>query len=185
MAEQTEKVLFRKNLDKRYISGEDLVLQERGLRKEMVVTLAKFEDAPAFDQKLQQEVSKTALWLTDLHTGKLIYKPCLLNVNRADFLSKEIAGGSLYISDASHEIPFVMYAKPDKRHGYIVAFKKYYPPAQITPDEPLRKLRASNTKEELVTAWGLLTAAEKNLPVVLAEKDKLKVELPSAEKQAE
>lgn len=179
---QEEKVLFRKNLDKRYISGEDLVLQERGLRKEMVVTLAKFEDAPAFDQKAQKEVDKTALWLRDMQTGKVIYKPCLLNVTRANFLSKEIAGGSLYISDASHDIPFIMYAKPDTRHGHIVAFKKYYPPATVKPDAALSKLKECKTKEELVTAWTSLTAEEKNIPAVLAEKEKLKVELPNAEK---
>jgi len=173
-----EKVLFRKNLDKRYISGEDLVLQERGLRKEMVVTLAKFEDAPAFDQKSQKEVDKTALWLRDIQTGNVIYKPCLLNVGRADFLSKEIAGGSLYISDASHDIPFIMYAKPDKRHGHIVAFKKYYPPAEIKPDAALAKLAECKIISDLVSTWESLSAAEKKLPAVLARKEELKASLP-------
>lgn len=174
----TEKVLFRKNLDKRYISGEDLMLEERGLRKEMVVTLAKYEDAPAFDQKAQKEVDKTALWLRDVQTGQVIYKPCLLNVGRAEFLSKEIAGGSLYISDADETIPFVMYAKPDRRHGHIVAFKKYYPPVKVDADKnALEVLSKATTLAELGTAWGSLTPSEKNLPTVLSKKETLKATL--------
>ncbi len=176
----TEKVLFRKNLDKRYISGEDLILEERGLRKEMVVTLAKFNDAPAFDQKSQKEVDKTALWLMDCQSNKMIYKPCLLNVERAEFLSKEIAGGSLYISDADHTIPFVMYPKPHSRHGHVVAFKKYYPPVKVDADKnALEVLGKATTLPELTTAWTSLTPAEKNLPTVLAKKEELKTKLPA------
>lgn len=174
-----EKTPWRKNLDKRYISGEDLLLGLHGLKKEMVVCIEQQEDAPAFDQKSQSEIIKSALWLKDLATGQKIYKPCLLNVTRASFLEKE-SGGSIYMEDW-YGIPFIMFAKPDKRHGHIVAFKKYYPPAQITPDAAIKKLQACINKEELVTAWTSLTAQEKALPAVLAEKDKLKVELPSKE----
>jgi hypothetical protein len=182
--ETTEKTPWRKNLDKRYISGEDLLLGEtmnKGLRKEMVVCIERQVDAPAFDQKDQKEVDKTALWLKDLQTGRPIYKPCLLNVGRAEFLTKE-SGGSIYMEDW-YGLPFIMYAKADKRHGHIVAFKKYYPPATVKPDSALSKLRACTTKEELLTAWTSLTAEEKNLPPVLAEKEKLKVELPSKPKE--
>jgi len=178
--EQQDKTPWRKRLDPRYISGEDLLNgleMKKGLKKEMVVCIEKQEDAPAFDQKEQKEVLKTSLWLKDLETGKPIYKPCLLNVTRAEFLTKE-SGGSIYLEDW-YGIPFVMYAKPDKRHGHVVSFKKYYAPAQITPDAALTKLRACSTKEELVTAWTALTGAEKALPAVLAEKDKLKTELPA------
>lgn len=178
--EQTTKTPWRKNLDKRYISGEDLLLGEtfnKGLKKEMLVCIERQIDAPAFDQKDQKEVDKTALWLKDLTTGKVLYKPCLLNVGRAEFLTKE-SGGSIYMEDW-YGLPFIMYAKPDKRHGHIVAFKKYYPPATVKPDAALAKLKACITKEDLVTTWTALSAEEKKLPMVLAEKDKLKVELPS------
>lgn len=178
--ENNEKTPWRKNLDKRYISGEDLLLGHemgKGLRKEMVVCVEKQIDAPAFDQKEQKEVDKTALWLKDLATGKTIYKPCLLNVGRAEFLTKE-SGGSIYMEDW-YGIPFVMYAKPDKRHGHIVAFKKYYPPARVKPDAALSKLKDCIYKEDLAAVWGSISAAEKNLPSVLAEKDRLKVELPN------
>ena len=108
-----EKTPWRKNLDKRYISGEDLLMGEsmgKGLKKEMVVTMVKFEDSPAFDQKQQKETDKTAIWLKDHLTGNLVYKPMLLNVINGEFLAKEIGGGSLFIDDFSTTIPFVIYA---------------------------------------------------------------------------
>lgn len=178
MSEQ--KTPWRKNLDKRYISGEDLLLGEtfnKGLKKEMLVCVENQIDAPAFDQKEQKEVDKTALWLKDLVTGKKIYKPCLLNVGRAEFLTKE-SGGSIYMEDW-YGLPFIMYAKPDKRHGHIVAFKKYYPPAKVTDVNALAKLNAAQFQEELVTTWTALSAEEKKLPTVLAKKEELKFSLPT------
>lgn len=176
MTEQT-KTPWRKNLDPRYISGEDLLSGMKGLRKEMVVTLARYEDAPTFDQKIQKEVDKTAIWLKDFSTGQVIYKPCILNVTRGKFLSNEIGNGSLFIDDFSHDKPFIMYAQPDKRHGHIVAFKKYYPPAQISDKTAIAKISESKTLEELKTNWDAITAEERKLPSVLALKEKLKTEL--------
>ena len=175
---QEEKVPWRKNLDKRYISGEDLLMgvaMGKGLRPEMVVTMAKFNDAPAFDQKSQSETMKTAIWLNEYPSGKPLYKPALLNVINGEFLSKEIGGGSIYITDFDHTKPFIIYACPDKRHGHVARFKKYYPPAQVNADvAPLAKLNESKTLAELGTNWTSLTPAEKNLPTVLALKEKLK-----------
>jgi hypothetical protein len=102
MTTETEKTPWRKNLDKRYISGEDLLLGEemnKGLKKEMVVTISKWEDSPAFDQKSQKEVDKTAIWLKEYPSGKPVYKPALLNVTNGQFLSKEIGGDSLFMED--------------------------------------------------------------------------------------
>lgn len=179
MTQQT-KTPWRKNIDPRYISGEDLLngLElGKGLKKEMVVCIIQQQDAPAFDQKLQAETTKTSLHLKDLETGKPIYKPCLLNVTRAEFLTKE-SGGSIYIEDW-YGIPFVMYAKPDKRHGHVVAFKKYYPPAQVTPDAAITKLKTAISVNHLNELWKGLSSQEKSLPEVLAEASKLKGELPS------
>lgn len=177
MSEQT-KTPWRKNLDKRYISGEDLILGLKGLQKEMLVCIHKNEDAPAFDQKLQAEVIKSSLWLKNLYTNEVIYKPCLLNVGRAEFLQKE-SGGSIFMEDWEG-LPFIMYAKPDKRHGYIVAFKKYYPPAEIKPDNAIKLLQECQYKEELASVWtNKLSAEERKLPAVLAEKEKLKIDLPN------
>lgn len=180
MTTETTKTPWRKNIDPRYISGEDLLNGDtlgKGLRKEMVVCIEKQQDAPAFDQKLQQETTKTSLNLKDLSTGKPVYKPVLLNVTRAEFLTKE-SGGSIFMEDW-YGIPFVMYAKPDKRHGHVVAFKKYYPPAQVKPEAAIAKLRTATSISQLNEFWKGLSSQEKALPEVLAEASKLKGELPS------
>lgn len=174
---EKEKTPWRKNLDPRYLSGESLLMGMKGLKKEMIVTVCKFEDAPAFDQKLQTEVDKTALWLKEYPSGTLVYKPCLLNVERGKFLSKEIGNNSLFMEDFDTTKPFVLYAKPDKRHGHVVAFRKYFPPPAITDVNGLAILNKSTTLAELQANWNLLTADEKNLPTVLSSKETLKTQL--------
>ena len=177
---ETTKTPWKKNLDSRYISGEDLFLGSemgKGLNKEMVVTLCGHNDAPAFDSKLQQEVDKTALWMINHETGQKIYKPALLNHERGQFLSKEIGNNSLFVEDFDQTKPFVMYAKPDKRHGHVVAFKKHYPKPTITDTEALLKLSKVTTEAGLLEAWNSLTLEEKNLPTVTAMKDSLKATL--------
>lgn len=173
----TNKTLWKKNLDKRYISGEDLLNGEligKGLRKEMVVTLAKFNDAPAFDQKKQTEIDKTALWLKEYPSGKMLYKPALLNVSGSDFLSKEIGNGCLHIDDADMTKPFVMYAKPDNRHGHVVRFKKYHASSTVDDKNALAIINKSTTLQELKINWESLTKAERALPSVLALKETFK-----------
>jgi len=172
------KTAFRKNLDKRYISGEDLqngVELAKGLKSEMVVTLAKFNDAPAFDQKTQSEVNKTAIWLNEYPSGKLIYKPCLLNVTRSTFMSKELANNSLFIDDCDVTKPFIMFAKPDRRHGFVVAFKKYYPKV-VSDKAAIEALNKTTNLKELGEAWTKLTGEEKALKTVVELKNKLKDE---------
>lgn len=171
-----EKTPFRKNLDKRYISGEDLlngIEMKKGLRPEMVVTLVKFSDAPAFDQQAQKEVDKTALFLKEYPNGNLLYKPCLLNVDRSKFMSKELANGSAFIDDCDTAKPFVIYAKPDRRHGHVVAFKKYFAPPTVTDVEALRLLNQCDSKERFKEVWTGLSQEEKKLPTVIALKDLL------------
>ena len=143
----------------------------------MVVTLAKFNDAPAFDQKTQKEVDKTALWLNEYPSGNKIYKPCLLNVTRGQFLSDEIGGGSLFIDDFATDKPFVIYAKPDRRHGHVVAFKKYYAPSTVDDKKALETLSKSTTLAELQSNWSTLSRPEQGLPTVLSLKESLKQEL--------
>lgn len=179
MAEQ-KKVPWRKNLDKRYISGEDLkngIGLGKGLKPEMVVTLSRFNDAPTFDQSLQKEVNKTAIWLTEYPSGKPLYKPVILNVVNGEFLEKEIGNGSIFISDFDTTKPFVLYAKPDRRFGHVARFKKYYPPSTASDINALKTINESKDLKELVTNWNKLTPSEKNLPTVLARKEQLKTEL--------
>lgn len=176
-----EKTLWRKNLDKRYISGEDLlngIAAGKGLKPEMTVTISKYEDSPAFDQKKQEEVDKTAVWLKEYPSGKPVYKPMLLNVTNGEFLSKEIGNNSIFIDDFDTTKPFVIYAMAHKRHGHVCRCKKYYPPATVTDANAIAKLNvAEKTSEALNAVWGELSAEEKKLPSVLAVVNKLKGEL--------
>jgi len=169
-----EKTLWRKNLDKRYISGEDLLNEIKGLRKEMVVTLSSWADSPAFDQKTQKEVDKTAIYLKEFPSGKPLYKPALLNVINGGFLSKEIGGNSIYIDDFDKTKPFVLYAQPDARHGHVARFKKYYPPVTVSDIKAIASLRAAKDLTTLEAAWAALSAEEKKLPTVIAKAKELK-----------
>jgi hypothetical protein len=174
------KTPFRKNLDKRYISGEDLqngLELNKGLKPEIVVTLAKFNDAPAFDQKSQSEVNKTAIWLKEYPSGKLLYKPCLLNVTRAEFMSKELANNSMFVDDCDVTKPFVIYAKQDRRHGHVVGFKKHIPTNNTDDKTALAMLNECKTLAELKNTWGALSDNEKTLATVLAKKESLKTKL--------
>jgi len=176
--ENTEnKTPWRKNLDPRYISGEDLISGINGLKKEMIVTLTKFNDAPTFDQKLQKEVTSTAIWLTDYETKKLIYKPVILNVGRGEFLSKKLGNNSLFIEDFSTTIPFVMFAQADRRHGFVVRFKEYYPPATISDANALKVLEESKDLEELKKNFLSLSKEEQRLVTVIAKTESLKLTL--------
>ena len=71
-------------------------------------------------------------------------------------------------------MPFVLYALADKRHGHVVRMKKHYAKSTVSPANGLAVLSESTTMKELGENWGKLSAAEKNLPVVLAKKEALK-----------
>lgn len=167
---------WRKNNDPKYISGEDLkkgIEIGKGLRPEMVVVIDKFEDAETFDQSSQKKVIKTGFWLKELN-GTKVYKPVILNNTNASFCIKEF--GSEFME---HWIgkPMVLWAMPDRRHGFVARFKKYYPPVQITDTEALLLLSKCNTLEELASTWSGLSADEKKLPTVMAKKESLKTTL--------
>lgn len=176
METQTEltKTHWRKNLDPRYVSGEDLKASLHGLRPEMVVCVSEMKDAPTFDQSTQKEVTKTSLWLTDLSNKQLIYKPVILNVSNAKFFAKEF--NSDYIEDWYNK-PVVLYALPDKRFGYVARFKHYFPPAKATDTAAIASLNTATNQSELGEKWAALTAEEKRLPTILKLKDDLKTKL--------
>lgn len=118
------KTHWKKNLDSRYISGEDLNAELNGLKKEMVVIISNFKDAETFDQKTQETKLRSGLFLKTLD-GKDVYKPAILNATNAKFFIKEF--GSEYLEDWTGK-PITMYAQADKRHGFVVRFKSYKKP---------------------------------------------------------
>lgn len=166
---------WKKNNDPRYISGEDLkdgVAINKGLRPEMVVTVSHFEDKPVFDKVKNTEITKTGFFIKEYPSGKVIYKPVILNNKNADFWVKET--GSPFMEKWLN-IPAVLWAQPDARHGHVARFKKYYPPAQVSDTNAIAKLNAAEkTSEALNAVWGELSADEKKLPSVLAIKEKLR-----------
>lgn len=174
----TEKYeYFKKNIDKRYISGEDLQNGEKigkGLRPEMVVTIVSFQDNETFDQNNNKTVTKTGFNLAEYPSGKLLYKPVILNNTNADFCYREFQSDNLYDYIGK---PLVLWAMPDRRHGHVARFKKYYPPASVSDVEALAKLNGCKTLVELTHVYTTLSAAEKKLPGVLALKDSLKTKL--------
>lgn len=174
METETIKTHWRKNLDPRYVSGEDLKASLHGLRPEMIVCVSDMKDAPTFDQSTQKEVTKTSLWLTDLQTKQVIYKPVILNVSNAKFFAKEF--NSDYIEDWYNK-PVVLYALPDKRFGHVARFKHYFPPARVTDEAGIALLNKATTLTELGELWASLSADEKKLPTVLALKESLKTKL--------
>jgi hypothetical protein len=169
---QQQKTHWKKNLDSRYISGEDLQAELHGLKKEMVVVIDRFEDADTFDPNSQTKAVKTGFHLKTLD-NRPVYKPVILNVTNADFCRKEF--GSEWMEDWIGK-PFVLYAKPDKRFNFVARFKKYYPP-QISDVVAIKLLNTSTTQEELKANWQQLSAQEKNLPTVIKTKEELKAKL--------
>lgn len=167
------KTHWKKHIDSRYISGEDLKASLHGLKPEMTVVVADMNDSPTFDQSTQKEVTKTALWLKEV-SGVKVYKPVILNTTNAKFFAKEF--NSDYIEDWYNK-PVVLYALPDKRFGHVARFKHYYPPAKVTDEAAMAVLNKASNITELGELWGSLSADEKKLPTVLKLKDELKTKL--------
>lgn len=173
-----EKTHFRKNLDPRYISGEDLQDEKNGFKREMPVMIDKFEDSDVYDPNAKDQKKKTyrtGLFLKDLN-GNPLYKPTILNVTNGKVL-KDIFK-SPYLEDWLN-LPFVIYAAADNRFGFVVRFKKYNPPPKITDERALQVINSSNSIEQLGENWNSLSIEEKNFATVIAAKDRLKLELGS------
>ena len=162
---------WKKNNDSRYISGEDLRSGLNGLSSEMIVVIDRFQDAETFDQTKNAKVVKTGFYLKTLD-GKNVYKPVILNNTNAKFCRQEF--GSEFMEHWINK-PFVLYAMPDKRHGFVARFKKYYPPVQVSDVEGLKKLESCKTLNELIECWkNAISKEEKLLPTIIAKKETLK-----------
>lgn len=118
---------WKKNLDSRYISGEDLIAELNGLKKEMIVSISRFLDTETFDQNNQSKKVVTGLYLAD-QSGKEVYKPVILNRTNAKFFEKETNSPHM---EHWVGIPVILYAQKDSRHGHVVRFKKYVMPTLV------------------------------------------------------
>lgn len=177
------KTHWKKNNDSRYISGEDLMSGLRGLKPEMNVILISHQDSETFDQKSQNTIIKTGLWMQEIG-GQNVYKPVILNNTNAKFLIKEF--GSEFIEDWFGK-PVVLYAQKDKRHGYVARFKKYYPNQAAAPQQPqvsqedintvLQQIELQTDLDGLGKYYLGLDSILKSSPQIIAAKDAAKIKL--------
>lgn len=171
----SNKTHWRKNNDKRYISGEDLKHGEslgKGLKPEMNVIIVGFEDSKTYDQNQNVEVVKTGLFMQEIN-GQKLYKPVILNNTNGAFLAKEFQ--SEFMEDWINK-PIVLYAQVDRRHGFVARFRKFID-RSLSPENALRILNTSTTLDELKSNWSSLTQQEQALSVVMKRKDELKSSL--------
>jgi hypothetical protein len=139
---ETTKTLWKKNLDSKYISGEDLQLSNKGLKPEMVVTIERFNDDKTFDKQKNSDVVVSALYLKEVN-GATLYKPVVLNRTNAKFFVKET--GSDFMEDWLNK-PVIVYAQKDSRHGFVVRFKSYVKPNLVKDSEMFKQAKIALEK---------------------------------------
>lgn len=139
---ETNKTLWKKNLDSKYISGEDLQLSNKGLKPEMVVTIERFNDDKTFDKQNNSDVIVSALYLKEVN-GAALYKPVVLNRTNAKFFVKET--GSDFMEDWLNK-PVIVYAQKDSRHGFVVRFKSYVKPNLVKDSEMFKQAKIALEK---------------------------------------
>jgi hypothetical protein len=139
---ETTKTLWKKNLDSKYISGEDLQLSNKGLKPEMIVTIERFNDDKTFDKQKNSDVIVSALYLKEVN-GATLYKPVVLNRTNAKFFVKET--GSDFMEDWLNK-PVIVYAQKDSRHGFVVRFKSYVKPNLVKDSEMFKQAKIALEK---------------------------------------
>ena len=140
---ETKKTSWKKNLDSRFISGEDLQQSLNGLSPEMPVTIVKFNDEETFDQNKQAKLTRTGLFFKTLD-GKDVYKPAILNKTNARFMAKEF--GTDFMEDWIGKV-VIMFAQKDSRHGYVCRFKSYIKPTLTIGSELFNNCKAAYSKD--------------------------------------
>lgn len=165
---------FKKHIDNRYISGENLkfgIEEQKGLKPEMVVYFHSFNDGDTYDQQKQEKIIKHVIYFTDCETGEKLKKGVLMNKSHADFLKRELAGGKDSMEEIDKNTPFVLFAEPHRRFGYVARFKKYFAP-QVSDKRAIDLL---NNSKDLAKTWTTeLTQEERAINSVLNLKNKLK-----------
>lgn len=158
---------WKKNVDSRYISGEDLLNGLKGLRKEMNVQIVSFKDSESYDQKANQKTIVTAISMVDVDTGQMLYKPMILNKTNARFLEKEF--NSPYLENWLNKT-FTIYAQPDRRHGHVVRCRRAI--IQVDTSSYVAAMNNCQTLDELKNIWGQFGAMQTN-PQLIGLKDQL------------
>jgi hypothetical protein len=149
---------WKKNIDSRYISGEDLQTSLKGLSPSMVVKLLSYNDADSFDQTTQKKIVVTAL------NFEGVYKPLVLNKTNAKQMVAITGSNDM---QAWVGTTIVLYAVADKRHGFVARIKKYdLPKLQLgtTLFDTCKKLIASGrAMSELKAKYSVSPEVEQEL----------------------
>ncbi|NQY42485.1 MAG: hypothetical protein HRT87_03950 [Legionellales bacterium] len=169
---ETTKTHWKKNNDSTYISGEDLKGELNGLKKDSPVIISRFENGLTYDQNNNEKVTKTVLFFTD-EQGKALYKGVVLNNTAAKFFVGEF--GSPYVDDWVGK-KCNMFAQADKRHGFVVRFKKYFKPP-INLEGAKLALNSADSLKGLSSAWSTLSQEEQGNAQIIKLKDELKTKL--------
>lgn len=179
MSQQTQKPFFhwKKNLDSKFISGEDLQASLNGLKPEMNVVIEKFDEDETFDMNVKKKKKITDLFLKEVG-GKSLYKPAILNKTNAKFFAKEFESDNVW--DWLNK-PVTMFAQQDDRHGYIVRYRSAPASLKVDNTEALTKVRGSKDLAELKANYESLApelktdGAVKNLATAMKANYELKV----------
>lgn len=172
MSEQAKNFFhWKKNLDTKFIAGEDLQSKLNGLEPEMLVVIERFGENKTFDTNVSKDKVVTDLYLKDVKTGKMLYKPAVLNKTNARFFASEFKSDNVYDWLGK---PVIIYAQADRRHGYVVRFKAAPDSAKYDNKVELEKLRGSKTVDELRKNWEELTPQGKADVEISKLKDWLK-----------
>lgn len=122
---------WKKNIDSNFISGEDLMTGLHGLKPEMPVIIAGFNDDEAFDQKKNAKMVVTGIYLTDLKGNKL-HRPVVLNKTNGRIIEKEAKSAEL---EDWIGVTLTMFAEKSTRFGHVVRFKRYVLPTLTVTHE--------------------------------------------------
>jgi hypothetical protein len=161
---QDEPKLWTKHIDTRYISGEDLVTAVNGLKPEMDVYLYDAVEGETFDQKQNATEIKWVLHFKTLDGNRPLYKGSIANKGAKDAMLNALQyykGIKSNVIQDCYNLPITMYAKQDKRHGYVVRFKPYRPSQEFKDAE--RAIKDAKNVKDLEAAYkGLSDKMQKN-----------------------
>lgn len=148
---------WKKNIDSKFIAGEDLQGSLKGLKPEMVVVIEKFGEDKTFDVNAKSDKVVTDLFLKEVG-GASLYKPAVLNKTNARFFAAEFKSDNVW--DWLNK-PITMFAQPDRRHGYVVRFRSAPASAKFDNAPGLAKINTSTDLATLKTNWGSLSEEER------------------------
>lgn len=144
---------WKKNIDNKFIAGEDLQGCLKGLKPEMIVVIEKFGEDESFDQNAQKKKLVTDLFLKEVN-GASLYKPVVLNKTNARFFAAEFKSDNVW--DWLNK-PVTMFAQPDRRHGYVVRFRSAPPSVAFDNTPGKAQLEKSTDLATLKTNWESLS----------------------------